>query len=85
MAQITSSGFVVECSGDTPVGIFPQQWQILGDFAFNSEDEFSGFKFKISQAFEFCFDTPISVQSLEERSAQINQELQAFPGAYHST
>jgi len=84
MSQINSSGFIVEYSGDESVGMFPQQWQILGCFEFDSEEEFSGFKFKISQAFEFCSDTPISVESLEERSARINDELQAFSGASHS-
>jgi len=84
MSKVNSSGFIVEYSGDESVGMFPQQWQILGGFEFDSEEEFSGFKFKISQAFEFCSDTPISVESLEERSERINDELQAFSGASHS-
>lgn len=82
--EYKSKGFLVEYQGDETVGIFPQQWQILGDFTFDSEAEFSGFKFKISQAFEFCSDTPISVESIEERSARINEELAAFHGAHHS-
>ena len=85
MAQIKSAGFIVEFQGDETVGIFSQQWHISGDFIFDSEEEFSGFKFKISQSFEFCSDTPIIVESLEERSARINEELVAIPGAFHST
>lgn len=84
MAHIQSTGFLVEFQGDETVGMFSQQWHILGDFIFESEEELSGFKFKISQAFEFCSDKPISVESLEERSARINEELAAFPGAFHS-
>lgn len=85
MANIKSTGFIVEFQGDETVGMFSQQWYISGDFEFDSEEEFSGFKFKISQSFEFCSDTPISVESLEERSERINEELSAFTGASHST
>lgn len=84
MKQIKSIGFIVEFQGDETVGMFSQQWHISGDFEFDSEEEFSGFKFKISQAFEFCSDTPISVESIEERSERINEELAAFTGAFHS-
>ena len=84
MAHIKSTGFIVEFQGDETVGIFSRKWHISGGFMFESEEEFSGFKFKISQAFEFCSDTPISVESLEERSERINEELAAFPGAFHS-
>jgi len=84
MEQIKSTGFIVEYQGDETVGMFSQQWHISGDFMFESEEDFSAFKFKISQAFEFCSDTPISVESLEERSRRINKELTAFPGAFHS-
>lgn len=83
LSPVKSKGFIISYFGDESVGIFPQQWQISGDFTFDSEAEFSGFKFKISQSFEFCSDTPILVESIEERHTRINKEVSAIPGAYH--
>lgn len=85
MAQILKTkGFVITYSGDDTVGMFQQEWQLSGDFNFNDQSDLDVFKRKISEAFEFCSDTPILVESLEERSTRINGELAAFPGAFHS-
>lgn len=84
MSQIKTTGFLITYPGDKSVGMFQQQWQLSGEFQFDYQIDLDIFKRKIAEAFEFCSDTPIIVESVEERSDQINQELQAFPGAYHS-
>lgn len=69
-----SKGFVIEFFGDESVGIFPQQWEISGDFEFEYETDFIEFKELIAQAFELCSDTPIHVESKEDRAKRIKQE-----------
>lgn len=75
MTQIKSKGFLVTYTGDETVGMLPLQWQIAGDFTFDCQADLDIFKRKIAQAFEFCSDTPIIVESLEEISARIKREL----------
>lgn len=84
MAQIKTTGFVITYPGDDTVGLFQQEWKLSGDFNFDDQAELDEFKLKISHAFELCSDTPIVVESLEERSERINGELAAFPGSFHS-
>lgn len=79
---IRCAGFLVQFIGDRSVGIFDQEWTISGDFEFHSADDFNSFKQKISEAFEYFSDTPIGVESLEERSARINAEIAAFGGRH---
>ncbi len=80
MSHIKTTGFIITSPGDESVGLFQQEWQLSGDFEFDYPVDLDVFKRKIAEAFEFCSDTPIFVESVEERSAQINQELQAFSG-----
>lgn len=79
---IRCAGFLVQFSGDRSVGIFDQEWTITGDFEFHSAADFNSFKQKISEAFEYCSDTPIGVESLEERSVMINAEIAAYGGRH---
>lgn len=79
---IRCAGFLVQFSGDRSVGIFDQEWTISGDFEFHSAADFEAFKQKISEAFEYCSDTPIGVESLEERSVRINAEIAAYGGRH---
>lgn len=72
---IRCSGFLVQFSGDRSVGI-------SGDFEFHSAADFNSFKQKISEAFEYCSDTPIGVESLEERSVRINAEIAVYGGRH---
>lgn len=83
MQQINITGFLVHYDGDESVGIFPQTWTISGDFKFDSTADVDAFKRKICEAFEWCSDTPIWAESLEERSKNINAEI-AHLGAHHS-
>ncbi len=80
---IQSKGFIITSPGEEAVGIFEQDWNLTGEFEFDDQGDLAEFKRKISEAFELCSDTPICVESFEERSTRINEELAAFPGAFH--
>lgn len=83
MKQIECTGFIVHYDGDSTVGMFPQYWTLKGNFLFDDEGELNQFKEKICEAFEYCSDTPLWVESLEERSEKINAEIFHL-GAHHS-
>jgi len=81
--MVKCSGFLVHFDGDSSVGIFDYTWTISGDFEFEVPVDMDIFKRKICEAFEFCSDTPIWIESFEERSDKINKEI-AHLDAYHS-
>lgn len=73
-SEINSDGFYVNFYGDPSVGIFDQEWVINGEFTFENESEFNMFKEMIKSSFEYCSDTPLIVESFEEREERINSE-----------
>jgi len=71
---VRSAGFYVIFSGDESVGIFSAEWKIEGDFEFDSREDFDAFKNKLAEAWEYTSDTPIGVESFEERHERIKVE-----------
>lgn len=69
-----SAGFYVVFSGDESVGIFPVEWKIEGDFEFECQEDFETFKCKLAEAWEYASDTPIGIESFEERIERIKKE-----------
>jgi len=75
-AQNFCSGFIINFYGDRSVGIFDQEWTINGEFHFESKDDIETFKKKIIEAFEYASDTPLGIESIEERMERI--EIEGF-------
>ncbi len=81
--MIKTNGFIVTYFGDETVGIFGSAWVLSGEFIFDDKQDFEEFKQKIADAFCLVSDTPIIVESMEERSSEINNCIQSV-GARHS-
>lgn len=64
--MIQTTQFIVKFYGDKSVGIFDSEWIINGDFQFEDNEAINAFKKKITEAFEYCSDTPIGVYTKEE-------------------
>jgi len=64
--NIRITGFIVRFSGDESAGIFPQEWEVKGDFEFDTLEDLDLFKNKLIEAWEYASDTPISVETFEE-------------------
>ena len=77
-----SKGFYINFTGDESVGILPAQWQITGDFEFENENELNQFKQKLKEAWEYCSDTPIGVETFEERQIEIKKQYANTNGEF---
>ncbi len=76
MAQeIKVECFYIMFKGDPKVGIFDNEWKLSGGFSFQDNVDFTAFKDKISEAFEYCSDTPICIETFEDRTAKIKAEM----------
>lgn len=77
--MIEATGFFVHFNGDSSVGIFDRDWEIKGDFQFDSKEEFEQFKEKLKETWEYCSDTPIYVESFEEYNERLKKEEALIP------
>ena len=76
VGNIHTLGFYVNFYGDPSVGIFNAEWKITGEFFFENEEEFEMFKNKLKETWEYCHDTPIGVETFEERKERIKKEYE---------
>lgn len=74
MKEIEVTGFYINYDGDPSVGIFPQEWEITGGFIFNCEEDLKRFKDEILSVFELCSDTPLFIETFEERKERLKQK-----------
>lgn len=72
--MIQTKGFYINYSGDMSVGMFPVQWVVEGEFFFDSPEEMEEFKIKLRETWEYCSDTPIGVETFEERTERLNKQ-----------
>lgn len=75
MKPIKTKGFLIADSyHDESVGIFPQSWEVKGEFIFYLQEEFDEFVMSLQEAFDFvCADLPI-VRTLEDVEEEIRRE-----------
>ncbi len=71
---LSIDGFYVVFSGDQSVGIPDVEWKITGGFEFQDSDELGTFKEKLLSAWEYASDTPIFIESFEDRRIQEEKE-----------
>lgn len=67
------TGFFITFHGDKSVGIQNNEWAISGDFWLDDET-LKGFKGCLIASFELVSDTPLSVETFEERGERIKKE-----------
>lgn len=72
--MIQIKGFYVVFKGDKSVGIFDAEWQIAGGFEFEDEECLSAFKDRIVEAWEYCSDAPVYIETFEEREEWLRKE-----------
>lgn len=72
---IQVEGFYVNFKGDRSACISDQEWTITGGFTFECDENLHVFKNKILEAFEFCSDDPISIETFEDRTEMVTKEL----------
>lgn len=72
--DIETKGFIITSHGDSTVGIQTAIWELTGGFFFNDEEELNDFKEALKDAFEYQSDTRVSVETYEERQAEIDEE-----------
>ena len=65
--------FLIRYFGDESVGIFPAEWKVTGDFFFEDNAELETFKSKLEEAWAYCSDVPVSIQTDEEIEKQERQ------------
>lgn len=83
MKGIKCSGFIIRYQGDRSVGMFPAEWTVSGDFEFETENEFNAFKKELAGTWESISDTPLLVETYEERNERIRQEESLFEVPQH--
>jgi len=65
--MIEASGYKIKFHGDLTVGVFSQEWDVVGDFFFENEEEEKQFKSKLIEAWEYCSDTPLTVETINRK------------------
>ena len=83
MKSVKCSGFIIRYEGDRSVGMFPAEWTVSGDFEFETESELNAFKEELAGVWESVSDTPLYVESYEERNERIRQEDSMFQEPPH--
>jgi len=65
-----TNNIVVTDHGDPSTGVFPTQFSIIGDLAFESESDLTEFCDRIASVFAecLCFDLP-TVETIEQHNA----------------
>jgi hypothetical protein len=54
--MIETKGFIICSQGDPSVGIFPDMYELKGDFWFEDKNDLNLFKHNILKAFEYQYD-----------------------------
>lgn len=75
---IETKGFYIHFDGDMSVGIFPCTWKIEGYFSFDTEEDLKVFKDKLTEAWEYCSDTPTWIETFEEHESELKRESEMF-------
>ena len=83
MKTVKCSGFIIRYEGDRSVGMFPAEWTVSGDFEFETESELNTFKQELAGTWELISDTPLFVETYEERNERIRQEEGLFEVPQH--
>lgn len=74
-----ASGFYIRFAGEPSVGIFPAEWEIKGDFYFDSQKSFDEFKDKLADLWaNDVVDDVVGVSSFEEWEEYLKKEEQEF-------
>lgn len=73
--MINTKGFVIaDPFHDESVGIYPQSWEVKGNFSFDSEEEFNEFTLALQAAFDILCDDLPTINTLEEIEEEIKRE-----------
>lgn len=85
MNEITTKGFVVfDSFHDESVGIYPQSWEVKGEFSFSSQEDYDQFTMSLQSAFDLlCGDLPVirTVEDIEEElrlEAEMEAEMEEY-------
>lgn len=65
--MIEVKGFYIMYAGDETVGMFSKEWTIDEWFCFETKEDLKAFKEKLLEAWEYCSDTPLYIETFEER------------------
>lgn len=78
--EIRTKGFFIIYNGEPEVGIPHTEWKIEGDFIFESEEEFKTFEYELLKTWELISDTPLYIQTFEERQEEYKKENEYLYG-----
>ena len=62
--KVATLGFDIKYHGDESVGVFTQEWQMVGIYRFESESDYNKFVKELKGLFELVSDGPIDVQPI---------------------
>jgi hypothetical protein len=71
---IKVTGFYIIFKGDPSVGIFDSQWELRGDFLFDTQDELEEFRAHLSLTYESYVGERCQILTFEEHQARIEEE-----------
>jgi len=76
--KMKTKGFIIsDPFSDESVGIYPQSWELKGDFDFDSQEDLDAFVRRLQSAFDLvCDDLPIvrTVEDIEEEEVRRENE-----------